>query len=232
MRARCVPATRAAHDEWYADMVAARAAADALFRHVSGRWTGRMANIQSPLAYEQSLLHLESLGAGLSTNLVGMGRSWATAIANRMDHCVGTEEAAPEAQAPPAQELLHPGACPGPLKGLSFNIDLEFATLGATCEQLRLSTEGAVLPGLSGFGEVRFDPRAGTMIVVAGGKAGAKLGPVGAAFKSGAYVKLSTTGIEDVGWRVGPSTSISQGPFRFSGPSDEVDISFVGAFSG
>jgi hypothetical protein len=50
-------------------------------------------------------------------------------------------------------------------------------------------------------------------------------------FKSGVYVQVGDEGIQDVGWRVGPSYTVGDGPAEFN-PSDTIDLSFVGALGG
>ena len=59
-----------------------------------------------------------------------------------------------------------------------------------------------------------------------------RIGPAGATFKSGMYIAVDAQGVQDIGWRVGPGVTVSKGPVEFSGPSDEVDMTFVGVFGG
>ncbi len=78
-------------------------------------------------------------------------------------------------------------------------------------------------------GEVTYDNRAGTITLVAGGKAGQKVGGVvEPGFKSGLYVTFDTDGgVRDVGWRVGPSVTTGLGGFEASAYNDEMDLSFL-----
>jgi hypothetical protein len=67
--------------------------------------------------------------------------------------------------------------------------------------------------------------------VVAGSKATFGLAGAEVGFKSGVYVTVDKDGPKDAGWRVGPGASVAAGPVEYSGPSDEIDLSFVGIFS-
>ena len=75
-----------------------------------------------------------------------------------------------------------------------------------------------------------YDFKAGKITVYAGSQGEVGAGPLKADFKSGIYVTATQQGFEDVGWRVGPSYTVGNGPATF-GQSDTVDMSFVGAFA-
>ena len=76
-----------------------------------------------------------------------------------------------------------------------------------------------------------YDRRTGSVTVFGGSKGSIGAGGAKGEFKSGIYVRVGQNGPEDVGWRVGPSTSVGGGPVEFSGASDQIDLSFVDTLS-
>jgi tetratricopeptide (TPR) repeat protein len=225
----CIPATKQYHQAWLNDATKAYAAGQTYIRAVSKRMSGVAANLKDPDAYALGLLAIERIKASSFQLLAQSAQYWSREVDKNESVCVeGSDPPGDTASGDtPAQGS---GPCPEGLKAFNFVLELGPVELKANCAEV--SVEGEIGEGwISGFGEVKWDVKAGTMSVVAGSKAKVGLGGVEAEFKSGVYVTVDQNGPKDAGWRVGPSSSVAAGPVEYSGPSDEIDISFVGIFS-
>jgi hypothetical protein len=229
VREKCIPKTKQYHQAWLNDATKAYAAAQVYTRAHSKRMSGVAANLKDPDAYALAMLPIEEYKASTFALLAQSAQYWGREVDRYEDVCVEGSDPPGDtssADAPPAGA----GPCPEALKALNLKLELGPVELKANCSEV--SVEGNLGEGwLTGFGEVKWDVKAGTMTVVAGSSAKVGLGPAEAEFKSGVYVTVDKDGPKDVGWRVGPSTSVSAGPVEYSGPTDEIDISFVGIFS-
>jgi hypothetical protein len=191
--------------------------------------SGVAANLKDPDAYALGMMQIEQLKSSTFQLLAQSAQYWSREVDRNKSVCVeGSDPPGDTASgdAPPQGS----GPCSEGLKALNVKLELGPVELKANCSEV--SVEGNLGEGwLTGFGEVKWDVKAGTVSVTAGSSAKVGLGPAEAEFKSGVYVTVDKDGPKDVGWRVGPSTSVSAGPVEYSGPSDEIDISFVGIFS-
>ncbi|MEA2387210.1 MAG: hypothetical protein QOJ22_1384 [Thermoleophilaceae bacterium] len=228
-REKCVPTTKLYHQAWLNDATKAYAAGQAYTRAFSRRMSGVAANLKDPDAYALGMLAIEEFKASNFALLSQSAYYWSREVDRNKDHCVeGNDPAGDTSSADTAPQGA--GPCPEGLKALNLALELGPVTLKANCSEV--SVEGDLGEGwIQGFGEVKWDVKAGTMTVVAGAKGGVGVGPAKAEFKSGVYVTVDKDGPKDVGWRVGPSSSVTAGPVEYTGPSDEIDISFVGIFS-
>jgi len=102
-----------------------------------------------------------------------------------------------------------------------YKVSLGGATLGVTCDHIEVSAASEGLVGAFGKTEIGKDGSTFTI--------GARGGAFGADWESGVYVKRGKDGIEDFGWRTGPSVDVRAGPVSINPNFTQIDISFVGA---
>lgn len=226
---RCRPAIASAHDAWLHRMGDLRTAGDAWIRYASGLLSAYAANLIDDDAHRYAMLGIESLEQGAYARLLEAAHDW-SALAGGVDPaCL---EPAPM---PPPESVTSgpPGArgekCPPGLRSFDLVLPLDSVTLKGNCEKVSTELSATVLPLVAAFVELTYDNRAGTVTLVAGGKAGQKLGGVvEPGFKSGLYVTFDRDGsVKDVGWRVGPSVTTGLGGFEASAYNDEMDLSFL-----
>jgi tetratricopeptide (TPR) repeat protein len=226
---KCVPKTKLYHQQWLNQALAAYDAGQVYTKALSKRVSGVAANLKDPDAYALAMIGIEKSKASTFQLLAQSAQYWSYQVDRYKDSCVEGNDPPLDSEAgdaPPAGS----GPCPDGLKALNFVLDLGPVKLKANCSEV--SAEGDLGEGwIKGFGEVKWDVRAGTMTVVAGSKATFGLAGAEVGFKSGVYVTVDKDGPKDAGWRVGPGASVAAGPVEYSGPSDEIDLSFVGIFS-
>lgn len=231
IRARCIPATHLAYAGWLNAMTAALEKSQQWLRIHSRRVSALAAHLKNPLEYEVAMNLVRFHGILLFKSLATDTAVWAAVLELAVDDngvplCVQSPDP-PGYVVPPPVPAAGPGACPSGAADFNLVFSLGPVTLKANCEEF--SAEGSGPGWLSGFGEVHYNFREGTMTVIAGAKGEVGLGPVKGDFKSGVYVKVGNDGFRDVGWRVGPSYTVGTGPAEFN-PSGTTDMSFVGAF--
>jgi tetratricopeptide (TPR) repeat protein len=226
---RCIPATRIKHQQWLDEIQEAYDAGVAHQRAVSKRISAIAARVKDPHLHRLILLGIEDHEDGSFFLVQQPAMSWANNLRIDEQGCVEAPEPPPAAAPDPAAGQS-PGACPDALKSTNALFDIGPVQLKVSCEQVQLA--GSLGEGwIKGFGELTYDFRAGKISVFAGSQGEVGAGPFKADFKSGLYITVNNQGVEDAGWRVGPSVTVGAGPLEYN-PSDMVDISFVGIFSG
>ena len=226
---RCIPATRIKHQQWLDEIQEAYDAGDAYQRALSKRISAIAARAKDPNLHRLILSGIEDHEDGSFFLVQQPAMFWTNNLRIDKEGCVEAPEP-PPAVAPDPAEAQSPGACPDALKSTNALLDIGPVQLKFSCEQVQLA--GSLGEGwIKGFGELTYDFRAGKISVFAGSQGEIGAGPLKADFKSGLYLTVNNQGIEDAGWRVGPSVTVGSGPVEYN-PSDTIDISFVGIFSG
>jgi tetratricopeptide (TPR) repeat protein len=228
MNARCRPALKPYHQGWLSRMETLHAKNDAYIRALSKRMSAIAANIGDPDRFALAMLQIEGLESAHYSGLVGHGHWWTQDIRVRADHCVDPvpDEGSP---ADPAVAAAAGSPCTSATKPLNVVLDVGPGALKLNCEELQFEADTG--GWLAGFGEVAYDHKAGTITVFAGSKGSLGVPGLKGEFKSGIYVRVGNDGFQDVGWRVGPQATVGGGPVEYA-PKAEMDMSFVGAFSG
>ena len=186
------------------------------------------ADLKDPLAH-QVALDQASLEADTALRTLLSGAEMITGFDNACD------TANPPQQNPESGQRQEPASspCPAGLEPLDFGIDLKIISFSV---QLRGGQcRGGHCEGwLEAFVNATHNFKNGSTTIFAGAQAGAKLpGPLGHGgnFRSGAYVTIGSMGsVEDVGMRVGHSTSLAVGALSVSNGA-QMDFSFVGVSS-
>jgi tetratricopeptide (TPR) repeat protein len=233
MRAMCVPALPGAHQTWLSQITAAKAAWETHQRALSRNVSAVAANLADPTAHAFGSVVIDEMEHGAVHSLMSAALAWSNQLADseHRDHCLGAAAppAADPSSAPPAPGAADSGPCPPTLRSINALVNLGQARLRVNCE--RVQVEGGVpvvVPWMEAFGEVKYDLRTGSLTLIAGAKAKAGAGPAAASFKSGLYLTVGSGGVQDVGWRVGPSVSVGQGLAEFR-VDDQMNLSFIGA---
>ena len=226
---RCRPATRSRHQQWLDEIQEAYDAANVHQRVLSKRISAIAARAKDPNLHKLILLGIEDHEEATFFLVQQPAMFWTNNLRIDKKGCVEAPEPPPADAADPAA-TQSPGACPDPLKSTNALLDVGPLQLKFSCEQVQLA--GSLGEGwIKGFGELTYDFRGGKISVFAGSQGEVGAGPFKGDFKSGLYVTVGNQGVEDAGWRVGPSVTVGAGPVEYN-PSDMVDISFVGIFSG
>lgn len=229
MNDRCRPALKSYHQGWVTRMEQFWAATNAYHRASTKRMSAVAEHIADPDRYAIAMLAIEGWESAHYYGVLQEAGFWAHDEWIRADHCIEPYQD-PDASASPDAAAANGTACPDTLKSSNALLDVGPLQLKFSCEQVQLA--GNLGEGwIRGFGEVTYDFKAGKISVFAGSQGEIGGGPFKADFKSGLYVTVNQQGFEDAGWRVGPSYTVGAGPAEFN-PSDMVDISFVGIFSG
>ncbi len=153
--------------------------------------------------------------------LIDEALPWSSSITFLKLVCTNTTPPpAANGDAAPAAETGKRCSEEGPSHSL-YKVSLGGATLGVTCDHVEVSAASEGLVGAFGKTEVGKDGSTFTI--------GARGGAFGADWESGVYVKTGKDGIEDFGWRTGPSVGVSAGPVSIDPNLSQTDISFVGA---
>ncbi len=227
MLARCEPAAKLVHQSVLAHVTAIDREQQALHAISSTMTSGYAAHLFDDSAHRLVLLAIEEEESALHSEAAQAIQGWTGSLTARGEYCVSQPVEPAQVGASTAAGADDAGKCPDWLKGVSISIDLGPAKAKVNCKEIKL---GADLGKgwITAFGEVAYDPRAGRLTVVGGSKASAKLEGVGKAdFKSGLYLTVSSQGVEDAGWRVGPSVSATAGPLEVKAFGKDEDISFV-----
>lgn len=231
MNSTCRPALTTAHQEWRSRLQDLRSSLTSYFATWSKRASAAASNLIDEEANRLALLTIEEQETDLYAIVAQSARAW-THLENLYEKECVTPLDTEALDAPAATGAESNGACPAPLKAMSFVLAAGPTSLKVNCEQVQQEFSTEVLPLVSAFVEVTYDFRAGSLTVVAGSKGGGKVGDVvEAGFKSGIYLTMDTKtgGLKDVGWRVGPSASVGHGPVEVGVYNDEMDLSFISA---
>jgi hypothetical protein len=225
LNATCRPALVSAHGQWGTLMAEMQHAEDDWLVASSGHISAFAANLSDRDAYQRLMVQISQLETAAYSGLDDEAQSWTHYEDLFRDDCVDpsvevpTTPASPDPAAPQGD-----GACPPLLRGISFSAKLGGANLSASCEKVTVKVSEEVMPLLTAFADVTYNVRAGNVTLFAGVKGGGSVGPLSGDFKSGIYATSSLDGtVGDIGWRVGPSASVTGGPSW----SDSMDISFV-----
>ena len=226
---RCRPALKSYHQGWLTRMEKFWAATNAYHRASTKRMSAVAEHIADPHRHAIAMLAIDAWESAHYYGVLQEAGFWAHDEWIRADHCIEPYED-PATTASPDAAAANGAACPEALKSSNALLDVGPVQLKFSCEQVQLA--GNLGEGwIRGFGEVTYDFKAGKISVFAGSQGEIGGGPLKADFKSGLYVTVNQQGFEDAGWRVGPSVTVGGGPAEYN-PSDMVDISFVGIFSG
>ncbi|WP_395659057.1 CARDB domain-containing protein [Nocardioides sp.] len=231
MNATCRPKLTSAHQEWRLRLQDLRSSLTSYFATWSKRTSGYASNLLDEEANRLALLTIEEQETNYYAIVVQSARAW-THLENLYEKECVTPLDTEALDTPGATGAESNGACPAPLKAMSFVLAAGPTSLKVNCEQVQQELSAEVLPLVSAFVEVTYDFRAGTVTVVAGSKGGGKVGDVvEAGFKSGIYLTMDAKngGLNDVGWRVGPSATVGHGPVEVGVYNDEMDLSFISA---
>jgi tetratricopeptide (TPR) repeat protein len=234
LQARCIGPTNQAHQEWLDRMNEAWQLGREYHRQRSLLSSAVAAHLKDEKAREVIKLFIEGEEFSTLALLTQSARNWAFNIDSRKNsegthYCID-DPLPPEAQDPGETPGAQASPCEGDVKSFNLLWKIGPVTLKASCEELAL--EGATEGFIQAFGEIKYDYR-GNKITVFGGAKG-EIGMENVLkgdFKSGIYVQVGDDGIQDLGWRVGPSYTVGGGPAEFN-PSDTIDLSFVGALGG
>lgn len=225
----CRPALASAHDSWLGRMAELRAAGDAWTRSATGLLSAYAANLRDDDAHRYAMLGIEPLEQGAYARVLAAAHDWSALVGAFEPACLEPTPMPPPGPVAAAPPGARGEKCPPGLRSFDLVLPLDSVTLKGNCEKVTTELSASVLPLVAAFAEVTYDNRAGTITLVAGGKAGQKVGGVvEPGFKSGLYVTFDTDGgVRDVGWRVGPSVTTGLGGFEASAYNDEMDLSFL-----
>ena len=234
LQARCIGPTNQAHQEWLDRLQEAWVIGREYHRQRSLLASAVAAHLKDERAREVIKLFIEGEEFSTLALLTQSARNWTFNIENRKNsqgthYCID-DPLPPETSDPGETPGAEASPCEGDVKSFNLLWKIGPVTLKASCEELAL--EGATEGFIQAFGEIKYDYR-GNKITVFGGAKG-EIGMENVLkgdFKSGIYVQVGDDGIQDLGWRVGPSYTVGGGPAEFN-PSDTIDLSFVGALGG
>jgi len=228
-RARCIPALRLQHQVWVDQVTDLYRAAEARHRLYSRRVSALGAHLAGPQATGliRTMIELDEHAMYMTARSSVI--VWTVPLHASQDDCV----AQPEPAGPAVETGTAAGseACSPLAKALNGVAKLEDFTLKVSCESVELGGSLAAAPWFAGFAEAAYDVKAGKMTIFTGAQVEVdSLQVVKGAFKSGIYLTVSAEGIEDIGWRTGPSATAGAGPAEFALYKDEIDMTFIGAF--
>ena len=234
IRARCIGPTRVGHQEWLDRMSEAEAIGRELVKYESRRSSAVAANLKDPRARELVELSIEANEASTLALLTQSAAWWNGNVVlprsgNGPYWCIDTPLPPEHLDDPGESDAPASNPCQEPVKSFNALWEVGPVTLKANCEEIAL--EGSSEGFFQAFGEIKYDFRGNKITVFGGAKAEAKVGPLKGDFKSGIYVQVGMDGIQDVGWRVGPSVTAGGKVAEFN-PSDMIDFSFVSALGG
>ena len=233
VRSRCVGPTNSRHQQWLDAMAEAERLGRELVKEESLRASAVAANLKDPRAREVVELFIEGQEQSTLALLTQSARHWTGNVSaprgsDGVYWCIDTP-LPPSMPDPGEADSPANNPCEGDVKSINLLWSIGPATLKVSCEEIAL--EGSTEGWISAFGEVKYDYRGNKITVFGGAKGEIGVGPVKGDFKSGVYVQVGMDGIQDVGWRVGPSYTVGAGVAEFN-PSSTIDLSFVGALGG
>jgi tetratricopeptide (TPR) repeat protein len=225
---RCRPPLRSYHQGWLTRMEALWAATNVHHRALSKRMSAIAANIADPHRHALAMLQIEQLEDAHYFSVLQQAAFWAHDEQIRKDHCVEPYED-PATTPDGAAAAASGDPCTSKTKPLNVVLDVGPGALKLNCEEIQFEADTG--GWIAAFGEVSYDYKAGTITVFAGSKGSLGVPGIKGEFKSGLYVRVGNDGFQDAGWRVGPQVTVGAGPVEYA-PKDEMDMSFVGIFSG
>ena len=227
MNETCRPALTAAHTQWRGLMSEIETLLEQHLVEYSSRVSALASNLEDEEAHRLLLLNIEFAEVVLYTGLVRDAEYWTHHEQMYHEECVEPLETQTLAPGQP-EPVQSSGPCPPQIAAMNWVAVLGPTKMKVTCEKVTQEISHEVLPLLHVFGEVSYEFRTGKLTFFAGSKGEGKLGVVEGGFKSGIYLTSDGRGeISDVGWRVGPSASITEGAAEFQVYEDNVDLSFV-----
>ena len=227
MNATCRPALTAAHTQWRGLMGEMESALQQHLAERSKRVSALASNLEDEEAHRLMLLSIQSAEATQYGWLVQQAWHWTRYEQMYEEECVAPLEV-PAVEPGQPEPVQTSGPCPPHIAAMNWVAILGPTKMKVTCEKVTQEISHEVLPLLHVFGEVSYEFRTGKLTFFAGSKGEGKLGVVEGGFKSGIYVSSDARGeISDVGWRVGPSASVTEGAAEFQVYEDNVDLSFV-----
>ena len=227
MNATCRPALTAAHTQWRGLMSEIETLLEQHLVEYSSRVSALASNLEDEEAHRLLLLDIEFAEVALYTGLVRDAEYWTHHEQMYHEECVEPLETQTLVPGQP-EPVQSSGPCPPQIAAMNWVAVLGPTKMKVTCEKVTQEISHEVLPLLHVFGEVSYEFRTGKLTFFAGSKGEGKLGVVEGGFKSGIYLTSDGRGeISDVGWRVGPSASITEGAAEFQVYEDNVDLSFV-----
>jgi tetratricopeptide (TPR) repeat protein len=226
LSARCRPALNSAHQEWVDHMDESYALAKTYYAHLSKRVSGYASHLSDADAHALALLSIQQSESNLSNQIIGPALLWTNFVSTHQDLCVETVEPTAPQPADPAAAASE-GECPPLLKSISAVLDVGAAKLKVNCEAVKLEISSGPAPWIKGFAEIEYKFKTQRVTVCAGVKGEISAGVAKGSFKSGFYTVVDSQGIQDVGWRVGPSLTVAGGPVEFK-LKDEIDMSLIG----
>jgi tetratricopeptide (TPR) repeat protein len=225
---RCRPPLKSYHQGWLTRMEALWAATNVYHRALSKRMSAIAANIADPHRHALALLQIENLEDAHYHLVLQQAAFWAHDVQIRKDHCVEPYE--DPATTPDAEAAAGSGSpCTSKTKPLNAVLSVGPGALKLNCEEIQFEADTG--GWIAAFGEISYDYKAGTITVFAGSKGSLGAPGIKGEFKSGLYIRVGNDGFQDAGWRVGPQLTVGAGPVEYA-PKDEMDMSFVGIFSG
>ena len=227
MNATCRPALTAAHTQWRGLMSEMETALQQHLVEYSKRVSALASNLEDEEAHQLMLLTIRSREASGYGFLVQQAWHWSRYEQMYEEECVAPLEV-PVVEPGQPESVQSSGPCPPGIAAMNFVALLGPSKMKVTCEKVTQELSAEVLPLLHVFGEVSYEFRTGKLTFFAGSKGEGKLGVVEGGFKSGIYLTSDGRGeISDVGWRVGPSVSVTEGAAEYQVYEDNVDLSFV-----
>lgn len=227
MNATCRPALTATHTQWRGLMSETETLLEQHLVEYSSRVSALASNLEDEEAHRLLLLDIKFAEVSLYTGLVADAEYWTHHEQLYHEECVEPLETQPLVPGQP-EPVQSSGPCPPQIAAMNWVAVLGPTKMKVTCEKVTQEISHEVLPLLHVFGEVSYEFRTGKLTFFAGSKGEGKLGVVEGGFKSGIYMTSDGRGeISDVGWRVGPSASITEGAAEFQVYEDNVDLSFV-----
>ena len=227
MNATCRPALTAAHTQWRGLMSEIETLLEQHLVEYSSRVSALASNLEDEEAHRLLLLNIKFAEVALYTGLVRDAEYWTHHEQMYHEECVEPLETQTLVPGQP-EPVQSSGPCPPQIAAMNWVAVLGPTKMKVTCEKVTQEISHEVLPLLHVFGEVSYEFRTGKLTFFAGSKGEGKLGVVEGGFKSGIYLTSDGRGeISDVGWRVGPSASITEGAAEFQVYEDNVDLSFV-----
>lgn len=229
MREQCIPALRVQHQRWADQVFDLYRAAEARHALFSRRVSALGAQLAGPQATGLIRTIIEEDEVAQYTAARGSAVGWTVPLKAAEDYCV--EQPLPEAPAPDAAGAASSEECSPLARTMSGTAKLDSFTLKVKCEGVELGGTLPVAPWFAGFATATYDVRTGRLTIFTGAQVKVDtLQVVKGSFKSGIYLTVDRDGIQDVGWRTGPSATGGAGPAEFSLFKDEIDMTFVGAF--
>ncbi|PTL58227.1 hypothetical protein C7Y72_00475 [Paraconexibacter algicola] len=242
MRETCTPEVKAATARIVDHLSRARAYAEQELALQSRIISGLASNFDDPDNRAEQVLLIQSLEHIASLSFIGPLQGWGVHLRRTYDECVESPDgsADPAAATPDAAagSIEGPEACNAVTKSFNFVLDTsklidlptKLPKIKVNCERIQVAYEFGKSNWAQAFAQVDWKFRAGTVTAFVGVRGKIEIAGREDQLKGGLYITASKDGVEDLGFRVSPGSSVKIGPVVEIQTKADWDLSFVPGF--